>query len=150
MPTNMLPHDNGPPSLALGGFCLWVLERAIPGSVEWYEGTWLEVTAECAAPGATVTARGPLLSAEDIARLLAGLEAMHRGETSSAGITPLEPDLVVGLTANSRGSVRIDVRITPDSLTQEHRFFFDADLAYLAEPIAQCREILQRFPVEVA
>jgi hypothetical protein len=63
-------------------------------------------------------------------------------------MSPLEPNLVVSLTGNSRGGLRIDVRITPDSTTQEHRFFFDADLAYLAGPIAQCREILRRFPVE--
>ena len=150
MPSNMLPPHSDAPSLVLGGLSIWVLERAIPGSVDWYEGSWLEVLAECAAPGAAVTVRGPLISAEDVARLLAGLEAMHSGAASSAGISPLEPDLAVSLTANSKGSVRIDVRLTPDSMTQEHRFFFDAELAHLAEPIAQCREILRRFPVEVA
>jgi hypothetical protein len=134
--------------LVLGGLRLWVLEKSFPDSVEWYDGNWLNVQAECAAPGATVTARGALLTAEDLARLLAGLEAMHRRETSSAGMSPLEPNLVVGLTANSRGGVRIDVRLTPDSMTQEHRFFFDADLAYLAGPIEQCRAVLERFPVE--
>ncbi|HEY1247009.1 MAG TPA: hypothetical protein VGF29_19480, partial [Hyphomicrobiaceae bacterium] len=79
---------------------------------------------------------------------LAGMEALLRWEASSARMSPLEPNLVVSLTGNSRGGLRIDVRITPDSTTQEHRFFFDADLAYLAGPIAQCREILRRFPVE--
>jgi hypothetical protein len=136
------------PPLILGGLSLWVLGKAFPESVEWYDGSWLEVRAECVAPGATVTASGPLLTAEDLARLLAGMEAMHRWETSTAELRPLEPDLVVSLTGSSRGRLRIDVRITPDSLTQEHRFFFDADLAYLSDPIAQCREILRRFPVE--
>jgi hypothetical protein len=143
----MLPDDiREPPSLVLGGLRLWVLEKAMPESVEWYDGRWLEVRAECAAPGATVTASGPLLTAEDIARLLAGMEALHRGQTRSAEMIPLEPNLVVSLTASSRGRLRIDVRITPDSMAQEHRFFFDADLAYLCGPIQQCREILGRFP----
>jgi hypothetical protein len=133
------------PSLVLGGLSLWVLGKAFPESVEWYEGSWLEVRAECVAPGATVTTSGPLLTAEDIARLLAGMEAMQRGG-GSAGMSPLEPNLVLGLTSNSRGGLRIDVRITPDSMTQEHRFFFDADLGVLAGPIGQCREILARFP----
>lgn len=135
-----------PPSLALGGLSLWVLGKALPESVEWQEGNWLEVRAECLAPGATVTASGPLLTAEDIGRLLAGMEAMRRWEASSARMSPVEPNLVVSLTGNSRGGVRIDVRITPDNTTQEHRFFFDADLAYLERPIAQCRQILARFP----
>jgi hypothetical protein len=147
----MLPNDTSdPPALVLGGLSLWVLEQAIPESVEWYDGRWLHVRAECTAPGATVAARGPLLTAEDIARLLAGMEAMHRWEASSAEMSPLEPNLVVSLTGNSRGGLRIDVRITPDSMTQEHRFFFDADLAYLAGPIVQCREILRRFPAAAA
>lgn len=147
----MEPYDSGgapAPSLALGGLSLWVLDRAFPESVEWYDGTWLQVRAECHAPGATVTANGPLLTAEDIDRLLAGMEAMHRRRASAAEMSPLEPNLVVGLTGSSRGRLRIDVRITPDSMTQEHRFFFDADLAYLAGPIEQCREILRRFPAE--
>ncbi len=145
----MLPNDKSdPPSLVLGGLSLWVLEQAVPDSVEWYDGTWLHVRAECTAPGATVTASGPLLTAQDIGRLLAGMEAMHRWESSSAGMSPLEPNLVVSLTGSSRGGLRIDLRITPDHMTQEHRFFFDADLAYLLGPIEQCREILRRFPVE--
>jgi hypothetical protein len=133
------------PSLVLGGLSVWVLDNAFPESVEWYDGSWLQVRAECTAPGATVTANGPLLTAEDIGRLLAGMEAMQRGG-SSAGMSPLEPNLAVSLTGSSKGRLRIDVRITPDSMTQEHRFFFDADVAYLAGPIEQCREILSRFP----
>jgi hypothetical protein len=134
------------PSLVLGGLRLWVLGKASPESVEWYDGTWLDVRAECVAPGATVTASGPLLTVEDLGRLLAGMEAMQAGRGSAAEMSPLEPNLVVGLTGNSKGRLRIDVRVTPDSLTQEHRFFFDAGLGYLSGPIVQCREILGRFP----
>jgi hypothetical protein len=135
------------PSLVLGGLSLWVLDKAFPDSVEWYDGTWLQVRAECTAPGAAVTANGPLLTAEDIGRLLAGMEAMQRRETGSVEMSPLEPNLVVSLTGSSKGRLRIDVRITPDPMTQEHRFFFDTDLAYLEGPVAQCREILWRFRV---
>jgi hypothetical protein len=134
------------PSLVLGGLRLWVLGKASPESVEWYDGTWLDVRAQCVAPGATVTASGPLLTVEDLGRLLAGMEAMLSGRASAAEMSPLEPNLVVGLTGNSKGRLRIDVRITPDPMTQEHRFFFDAGIGYLPGPIAQCREILGRFP----
>jgi hypothetical protein len=88
------------PSLVLGGLSLWVLDKAFPESVEWYDGTWLQVRAECSAPGATVTANGPLLTAEDIGRLLAGMEAMQRRESGSAELSPLEPNLVVSLTGS--------------------------------------------------
>ena len=111
-----------------------------------YYGTWLQVRAECSAPGATVTANGPPPTAEDIGRLLAGMEAMQRRESGSAELSPLEPNLIVSLTGSSRGRLRIDVRVTPDSMTQEHRFFFDTDVAYLAGPIEQCREIPAPLP----
>jgi hypothetical protein len=75
------------------------------------------------------------------------MEAMYKWETSSAETTPLEPNLAVRLTRDARGGLRIDVRITPDHMTQEHRFYFNADLTYLPEPIKQCRGILQLFPV---
>src|SRR5262245_25701407 len=88
------------PSLVLGGLNLWVLDKAFPESVEWYDGTWLQVRAECTAPGATVTANGPLLTAEDIGRLLAGMEAMQRRETGSAEMIPLEPNLNGRLTGS--------------------------------------------------
>lgn len=139
-------ESRDPPSLILGGLSVWVLDKAFPESVEWYDGSWLQVRAECTASGASVTANGPLLTSEDIGRLLAGMEAMHRQGASSAGMSPLEPNLAIGLTGSSKGRLRIDVRITPDSMTQEHRFFFDTDVAYLAGPIEQCREILRRFP----
>jgi hypothetical protein len=145
-PTDSRDLPSQVPPLILGGLSVWVLDKAFPESVEWYDGSWLQVRAECAAPGATVTANGPLLTAEDIGRLLAGMEAMHGRGASSAGMSPLEPNLAVSLTGSSKGRLRIDVRITPDSMTQEHRFFFDADVAYLAGPIEQCRAILRRFP----
>jgi hypothetical protein len=123
-----------------------VLDKASPESVEWFDGNWLHLHAECAAPGVTVSVTGPLLTVEDLGRLLAGMEAMQRREASAAEMHPLEPNLVISLTGSSKGRLRIDVRITPDPMTQEHRFFFDTDLGYLAGPIEQCREILQRFP----
>jgi hypothetical protein len=145
LPSESIVAPSSPPNLVLGGLRLWVLDKASPESVEWFDGNWLHLHAECAAPGVTVSVTGPLLTAEDLGRLLAGMEALHRRETSAAEMNPLEPNLVIGLTGSSRGRLRIDVRITPDPMTQEHRFFFDADIAYLAGPIAQCREILQQF-----
>src|SRR5262245_54815182 len=103
----MSPIDSRDPSslapLILGGLSVWVLDKAFPETVEWLDGSWLQVRAECNAPGATVTANGPLLTAEDIGRLLSGMEAMHRRGASSAGMSPLEPNLAVSLTGSSRG-----------------------------------------------
>jgi hypothetical protein len=94
-----------------------------------------------------VTATGAILQASDIGHLLAGLESMHRWETDNVEMAPLEPNLAVRVTRGARGELTIEVRITPDQSAQSHRFSFDADLTYLAEPIGQCREILRSFPI---
>ncbi len=39
------------------------------------------------------------------------------------------------------------VRITPDNLTQSHSFEFEIDQSYLPGVIAQCGDVLFRFPV---
>jgi hypothetical protein len=75
------------------------------------------------------------------------MEAMHSWDSSTVDMAPLEPNLAVRLTRDARGGLRIEVKITPDHMTQEHQFFFHADLTYLPEPIKQCRDILGSFPV---
>jgi hypothetical protein len=145
----MSPNDGcDEPSLVLGRLSVWVLEKAYPESLEeWYDGTLLRVWAECSAPGSRVTVSGHLLDTNNIGHLLAGMEAMYSWEGEAAEMTPYEPRLGIRLTRGSRGDVRIEEKITPDYTAQEHRFFFDADLTYLPEPIRQCRDVLQKFPV---
>jgi hypothetical protein len=134
------------PDLVLGDLNVWVLGKAFPESAERYDGTVLSVTAVCSAPGATVTVSGAIISSNDIDRLLAGMEAMHQWKAETVKMIPLEPNLAVKLTRNARGRLEIEVTITPDHMTQEHRFLFDADLTYLPGPIDQCRQILKIFP----
>lgn len=44
------------------------------------------------------------------------------------------------------GHLEILVEITPDHLTQEHKFRFEVDQSYLPGLISQCRKILSRWP----
>jgi hypothetical protein len=46
-----------------------------------------------------------------------------------------------------RGGVEGDVEITPDHLTQRHRFTLELDQSYLPGLIASCDAILDRLPV---
>jgi hypothetical protein len=139
------PNNDGP-SLVLGWLRVWILEKAVAETAEWYDGNVLRVRAECSAAGATVTVVGPLFSSNDIYHLLSGMEALHDWTAETIAMTPLEPNLAVTLKRNARGSLQIEAKITPDHKTQEHRFIFDTDLSYLPAPIAQCREILRAFP----
>jgi hypothetical protein len=40
----------------------------------------------------------------------------------------------------------LTVKITPDHMTQEHRFQFELDQSYLPAVVEQCRAILARYP----
>jgi hypothetical protein len=40
------PDNLGPPSLKIDGFALWVHGRQLPESQDFYDGNWLNVTAQ--------------------------------------------------------------------------------------------------------
>ena len=140
--------DSDEPSFVLGGLNIWVLARAFPDSPEWWDRDVLQVRAECRAPGSTVTATGAILRSDEIADLLAGMEAMHKWESKIFDWNPREPNLAIKL-ESPHGGLTVDLAITPDQMMQQHRLRFNLDLTYLLEPIAQCRQILRAFPVTV-
>jgi hypothetical protein len=39
------------------------------------------------------------------------------------------------------------VQITPDHMTQEHRMDFEIDQSYIPSLIAQCRAIIEEYPI---
>jgi len=41
----------------------------------------------------------------------------------------------------------MEVQITPDHLTQNHKFLADIDQSYLAGFLAQCRAVLAEYPI---
>ena len=81
------PNDDGP-SLVLGWLRVWILEKAVAETAEWYDGDVLRVRAECSAADATVTVVGPLFSSNDIYHLLSGMEALHDWTAETIAMTP--------------------------------------------------------------
>jgi len=134
--------DHAKPSLVIGDLRLWVLGIAVEETRQWYYGTVLRAHATCSALGVTVAVSGPLISSRDLEHLLEGMEALHQWKAETVEMRSLEPYLSIGLGRNARGRLQVDVRITPDHRTQEHRFTSDLDLSYLPGPIDQCRKIL--------
>lgn len=135
------------PSLVLGGLSVWILGRPYLNSPILFDHDVLEVRAECRAPGATVAATGPFLRTYDIDHLLLGMQAMHRWDIHTVEMKPLEPNLSLILSRSATGALRVQVDITSDHMTQNHHFFFYADLTYLPGPIKQCEDVLIAFPV---
>jgi len=138
----------GAPALRLAGFQLWVHNREFPDAEDCWDSNWLNVTAHCGAVGGSVWASGALVDTVSILRFHEGLVALHQKLRSEAVLESHEPNLQVRVNATDRvGHLKMRVEITPEHLTQQHRFEFELDQSYLPPVITQCVKLLERFPV---
>jgi len=148
MSKKLSPDDLGEPALKIAGFQLWIHGRQFPDADDYYDGNRLRVTTHCGASGASVWAQGAIVMVTDIAGFGEQCEAMLRGDSCSAVIDSLEPELRVLLESADRlGHIRAKVEITPDHLAQFHKMEFDVDQSYLPDIIKQCSAILQEYPI---
>lgn len=142
------PADLGEPDLKVAGFQLWVHGREFPEAEDCDDGNWLRVTAHCGASGASVWTQGSILMVTDIAGFGDRCAALLCGDTASAALEPVEPELNLALEAiDCIGHVRAEVEITPDHLAQAHRFEFEIDQSYLPHIIRQCSAIVEEYPI---
>jgi hypothetical protein len=138
----------GAPDLKVAGLQLWIHGRQFPDSNDYDDGNWLRVTAHVGAAGASVWASGAILMVTDLVQLGQELEALARGDTQRAVLEPLEPELSVEFVqVDTLGHFTMRVQITPDHLTQEHRFEFEIDQTFLPGIVRDCRAIARSYPV---
>lgn len=141
--------DLGEPDFELGGLSFWVFSYAFPDSHDYWSVNWLNFRARVVAPGACVEIGGPMvLRTDDLAHFLDQLAALYRDLNRTAKLECIEHDLVATVTCGLRGEIKVIVEITPDQLTQSHRFIFETDQSYLAATLAGLERLLERFPVK--
>ena len=141
--------DQGPktPDLVISNLSIWVHGRERPDDRDYWDGNWLLVTVVYDTEGASVEVRGPVIHLSELADLLLGCERIHETLSGAASLECMEPELNVTLSADKLGRIDVSVTITPDHLTQYHRFDSRIDQSYLPSIIASCRKILQRYPI---
>jgi len=150
MKANAIEHL-GSPDLEIAGLQVWVHGYQFPDADDAWDGNWLRATAHCGASGASVWVSGAFLDTVAIRRFLDGLVSMHATLAGMATLETDEPELSLRASVDERtGHVDIHVEITPDQLMQQHAFRFDADQSYLPAAIAQCRRLLDRYPIRHA
>ena len=135
------------PDLKLDGLSLWVRDRAIPEASDHWDGNWLIVRATMQVGQSSVTTEGAILMTTDFEGFRSELARMHENLTGEASLAGHEPNLKVTLRATSLGHIGGEVEITPDHMSEFHRFEVGFDQTYLPPLITACEAILGRFPV---
>jgi hypothetical protein len=138
----------GDPDLKLEGLSIWALSRQFPNSEDYWDGNWITIHARVEAPGARVDLRGPWLRSDEVEGFLDRLETLNNELKGVAELACMEPMLNVRVTCGSLGHIQVVVEITPDHLTQSHRFEFSSEQTYLASALRGCRNILAKYPVK--
>jgi len=132
----------GEPDLRLGDLQLWVHGPEVVDPRPYED--WLRATVHCGEQGASVWVSGEILQYRDLRDWLDQTEALYRELRGVARLDPLEPNLSIVLSADHTGGIAVSVEITPDHLSQQHRFSFALDQSYLPEFLAQGRRLLNR------
>jgi hypothetical protein len=142
-PENVL----GKPDFRIGRLALWVQGWEREEAANVHDANWLRITAWYAAKGARVLLSGGSLMTFDLEKWLEQLGGLELRRGGTAVLAPIEPHLRVELTAESLGHLALEVEITPDPATQEHRFREELDPSILPERIRELAEICRKFPV---
>ncbi len=127
---------------------MWALAREFPKSDDYWDGNWITIHAHVEAPGARIDLQGPWLRSDEVEGFLEQLETLNRDLRGAAELACMEPMLSAKVTCGSLGHIEVIVEITPDHMTQSHRFRFESDQTYLASAMKGCRAILAKYPVK--
>lgn len=140
----------GKPDIELAGLKLWVHSYQYRNADDYDDANWLNATAICAEKGATVLVEGAFIPTDEIFAWQRAVEELAANLSGEARLECLEPEIAVTLKGLPLGAVEMRVQITPDQLTQAHRFTFAIDQSYLGLLASQCASLLNCFPIRVA
>jgi hypothetical protein len=130
------------PDFAIGGLSLWIHGWEREDSSNSWDANWLRITARQKSVGSTVTISGAIIQAMDISRFLLEIEELYKNLTGEASLHSYEPNLKVVLEAKGLGHIEMIVHITPDHMSQQHRFQSEIDQSYLPNATAALKAIL--------
>lgn len=133
------------PDIRLQGLRIWIEGFAHPASDHEFDRDWLLALVRMEASGAAVEVRGSFLRKSDLAFFAEELKKLDTTLDGSAELSCLEPNLHVLLRCDRLGHIEVEVDITPDQLSQVHRFKFDLDQTYLSPLVTELESVLQTY-----
>jgi len=72
---------------------------------------------------------------------------MSRTVSGKAELAPIEPNPDIAFEMDKLGRIAVQIRITPDHMSQDHEFREQIDQSYLPGLIRQVRTVLQNYPI---
>jgi hypothetical protein len=145
---NKFPENLGEPDIQISGLEIWIHGYQFPDLQDFWDGNWMDITAKCTSKNACVWVSGNILHLPDLKHLMTTSERIYKNLIGEAELPCIEPELSVKLKAGSLGQISMTVDITPDHLSQEHRFEFEIDQSYLPELISSCKKVLDRYRIK--
>ncbi|WP_420421960.1 WapI family immunity protein [Simkania sp.] len=133
------------PDLSIGCLRLWIHGREFPDDDYW-DGNWLEATAECQTATSTVKVTGPFIHLSDLVQLKDCCQKLCADLSGTMQVEFMEPHLGFELVMSTLGQCTVVISMTPDNITEEHRFVCQLDQSYFPAVIAELQQILTTYP----
>jgi len=137
----------GEPDIRIGRLHIWVHGRQYPASQDYYDGNWLNVTAEYTGRDSRVMAHGAFIRTDELDGFLDSLVILDKDLKGDAKLKCVDPNLHVEIYAKSLGHLEMKTKLTADQLTESHEFKEQLDQTFLHPMIAGLRDVLTRYPV---
>lgn len=138
----------GKPNIQIFGLQIWIHGYQFPNSSNDWDSDWLNATVHCGKNRASVWVSGSIIRSSEIYSWCKESEHLYECLEGKAALSCLEPELEVIVKSLTPGKFEMVVNITPDHLSQEHKFTFELDQSYLPNLISSCKSVLQLFPVK--
>lgn len=137
----------GDPDISVAALKIWTHNRQFPDSDDYWDGNWINSSAQMSANGATVEVIAPFIHLGELKRWYGQLLDLNKSLSGEANLEPMEPDLSVSMKAESLGHITVNVNMTPDNISQKHWFEFEIDQSYIPKLIGDLEAVLSKFPI---
>jgi hypothetical protein len=137
----------GPPDLKVLGFQLWISGREFRESQDYNDGNWLNITAHCGGGGSSAWVTGPYICLSEIQGWLKSCETLAETKEGTAELETIEPELNVLLNSKSQDSIEMEVTISHQPYSQQHKSAYELKLTHLNTLIQDLKAIMDKYPI---
>lgn len=126
---------------------IWAHGRQYPESTDYWDVNWLNVTAHCGGEGSDVWVTGPIIHITELKALREDLTKLSISLKGSVILDTMEPNFRIEFEATSKKEIQVKVHLTPNHLSQGHKYFFEVSQDNLNTFVQELKGILENYPI---